>query len=293
MKAEIEVIAPGILTSIQDLGRFGFQKYGVPQSGVMDRYAMRMCNLLLGNSEDAAVMEITFQGPKLKFSAETSIVISGADLSPTLNDESISLNEVTRIGAGDTLKFGRRKSGMRAYLGIKDGFKTEIIMNSRSWYDDISQFSRLQKGMKIPYSMNTSEIKSTHASIKIEDEYLHSEQIEAYPGPEFLQLPALLQKEIFKKRFVLDGSSNRMAIQFEQNFENQLEPIITSPVLPGTVQLTPSGNLIVLMRDCQTTGGYPRVLQLSELGMQTLSQRLPGTSINFNRKDYFDSEKLS
>lgn len=288
--AKMEVLNPGLFTSIQDLGRFGFQKYGVPQSGVMDRYAMRICNLLLGNSQNCAVMEITMQGPQLKFEAETFICISGADLSATINEISIEMNVVIRIQNGDILKFGRRQSGNRTYLGIKDGFQTESIMYSRSWYDEITEYQRLEKGMFLQYSSEISEIEKTNAALKIRKDYLDDLLIEAYPGPEFQQLPEKLQKELFEKSFALDGSSNRMAIQFREDFENSLNAIITAPVLPGTVQLTPSGKLIVLMRDCQTTGGYPRVLQLSEAGIQTIAQKLPGATINFQKKEYQDLE---
>ena len=108
--------------------------------------------------------------------------------------------------------------------------------------------------------------------------------IETYEGPEFGKLPESVQKHIFQQKFKVSGDSNRMAVQFEESINNDLKGIHTSPVMPGSVQLTPSGNLIVLMRDCQTTGGYPRVLQLSEYGIQVLSQKMPGEVVQFCRK---------
>ncbi|MCM8570592.1 biotin-dependent carboxyltransferase family protein [Gramella jeungdoensis] len=286
MKGEIEVLQPGLFSSIQDLGRFGFQKYGVPQSGVMDRYAMRICNLILGNAQDTSVMEITFQGPQLKFSASTAICISGADLSASLNDSPVEQNKVINISAGDTLRFGARKAGFRAYIGILGGFRSEELMGSQSWYEGLTTDFRLKKGMKLSFGSKDLQEKDTHSHLKIDEEYLGSDIIEAYPGPEFERLSKEQQDKLFSTSFKTDKNSNRMAVQIEEDLENDLDPITTGPVVPGTVQLTPSGKLIILMKDCQTTGGYPRILQLSEKAQQVLSQKMPGEKINFRKLDY-------
>lgn len=286
MKAEIEVLQPGLYTSIQDLGRFGFQKFGVPQSGVMDRYAMRICNLILGNLQEAAVMEISMQGPKLKFNTPTSVCISGADLSPKLNGEAIPNNEIIAVEEDDIIEFGMRKSGFRSYLGISGGFDTEKIMDSLSWYEGITEQFRLEKGMKLPYSRESFTDAETYSSLKIDAEYIKSSEIEVYPGPEFEFLTEDQKNKLFDLDFKTDENSNRMAVQLKEELKNELDSIITSPVLPGTVQLTPSGKIIVLMRDSQTTGGYPRILQLSEYGIQVLSQKLPGENIKFLKKNY-------
>jgi len=286
MKAEIEVLQPGLFSTIQDLGRFGFQKFGVPHSGVMDRYAMRICNLILGNPEETSVLEITMQGPQLKFNAPAVICISGADLSPELNEEPIEIHSIIEIQEGDILKFGMRRSGFRSYLGILGGFQTESIMDSLSWYEGLTQNFRLKKGMRLQYKSERSVLSETHAALKLDIDYLNSNEVEVYPGPEFDQLSSTQQHQLFNSHYKTDDSSNRMAVQFKEDLLNELQPIITSPVMPGTVQLTPSGKIIVLMRDCQTTGGYPRILQLSEKGIQVLSQKLPGEKIRFLKKEY-------
>jgi len=286
MKAEIEVLQPGLFSSIQDLGRFGFQKFGVPHSGVMDRYAMRICNLILGNPEETSVLEITMQGPQLKFNAPTAICISGANLSPEINGNAIENNTIILIQEDDILKFGKRRSGFRSYLGIIGGFDTEVLMDSFSWYEELTTNFRLKKGTKLSFTSQQFSDSQTHSSLKIDTNYLNSDKVEAYPGPEFDQLTTKQQHYIFSSGFKTDESSNRMAVQMKEEVENKLRPITTSPVMPGTVQLTPSGKIIVLMRDCQTTGGYPRILQLSEKGIQILSQKLPGEQIRFTKKEY-------
>ncbi len=286
MKAEIEVLQPGLFSTIQDLGRFGFQKFGVPQSGVMDRYALRICNLILGNPEDTSVLEITMQGPQLKFNATTAICISGANFSPQVNGNKIAQNELVVIHEGDILKFGTPQAGFRSYLGIKGGFHSEYLMDSYSWYEGLTEHFRLKKGLILGYSSNEHKNRHVNATLKINTAYLNETSVEVYPGPEFENLKTTQQNQILNSVFTTDENSNRMAVQLKEELKNDLQPIITSPVMPGTVQLTPSGKMIILMRDCQTTGGYPRILQLSEKGIQVLSQKLPGTEISFKKKEY-------
>ncbi|WP_081209871.1 5-oxoprolinase subunit C family protein [Salegentibacter sediminis] len=281
MEAEIEVLHPGLFSSIQDFGRRGFQKYGVPFSGAMDRQALKTANLILRNKADAAVLEITQMGPKLKFSATTKIAISGANLSPRINNSEIRNNEVIKINAGDLLSFGKPQLGMRAYLAVVDGFRTEKALESRSWYEGITANEKLEKGMTLKYWSSENEKRETNASVKFDASYLTSKEIRVYPGPEFELLSQTLKTQLLQNKFSIDKNNNRMAVQLSEKLENLLKPIITGPVLPGTVQLTPGGNLIVLMRDCQTTGGYPRVLQLSEHSLNILAQKKTGEEVHF------------
>jgi biotin-dependent carboxylase-like uncharacterized protein len=281
MKAEIEVLQPGLFSTIQDPGRKGCLKYGIPMSGVMDIYAAKMANLILRNTPNSAMLEITQMGPKLKFSDPVKIAICGALLSPKINNFPIENNRVYKIDAGDELSFGKRQLGCRAYLAISGGFKTERVLKSRSWFEGITDNFKLVKDLKLPYeSINESRIE-TNASIKFTSEYLLTSEIEVFPGPEFDLLTESEQKILSSRNFSIDKNNNRMAIQLQEIMGNTLKPIITGPVLSGTVQLTPSGKLIVLMRDCQTTGGYPRVMQLSETGMDMIAQKIIGDRVSF------------
>lgn len=283
--AEVEILQAGLFSSIQDLGRFGFREFGVPPGGAMDLQAAGMANLLLGNDPNAAVLEITLQGPKMQFSGPAQVAIAGADLSPELDGNSLANYRPYNVRAGQVLYFGRRKSGYRAYLAIKGGFQTELVMNSRSWSPGITQFARLEKDMKLPFLEVEHFAASSFAAVKV-DNYLTSALIEAFPGPEYEVLKASEKEALQKWHFSAAKESNRMGIQFQEKLENSLKPILTGPVLPGTIQLTPSGTLIALMRDGQTTGGYPRILQLSEAGLNTLAQKLPGEKLQFKVINY-------
>lgn len=277
----IEVLDPGFFSTIQDLGRFGFQDSGVPLSGAMDNYSAIMANTLLGNPNNAAVIEMTLKGPKLIFESHTAICITGAFMPPILNGTPVEFNKVIVIKKGDVLSFGRIQNGVRTYLAVKNGIKSEQIMSSRSMYQNITKYFRFQKND----IMDIDEIThydATNASVKITNDHLESEDLEVHLGPEFEQLSLDQQQFLRTNKFIVAKENNRMAYQLDQLLPNELPSIITSLVLPGTVQLTPSGKLIVLMRDCQTSGGYPRILQLSEMAINTLSQKFTGDRVAFN-----------
>lgn len=278
---KIEVIHPGLYSSLQDLGRHNFLKYGVPQSGVMDSFAAKKANLILSNSEAAPILEITQLGPKLKFYEPTQIAICGAYLNPKINESVVLNNRILSMEDGDVLSFGKRVIGCRAYIAIVGGFISEKVLGSYSWYNGITKSEILKKGSTIEYSSSERSLHILNASLKVKEEYLNKNVIQVYPGLEHELLSSFQKKVLMESSFSLDVNNNRMAIQLKESLENNLYSIITGPVLPGTVQLTPSGKLIVLMRDCQTTGGYPRVLQLSENGINTIAQKVIGDKVLF------------
>ena len=247
----------------------------------MDSYSAKMANLLLNNSEVKAVLEITQMGPKLEFSEASKIAICGAFINPKVNQKPVFNNQVIQVTKGDILSFGKLELGCRTYLAISGGFICESILKSASWYEGITNQFRLQKGDELFFNSNSTSESITNSGIKIKTDYLKEQVVPVFKGPEFYLLSERQQKQLQIASFSIDQSNNRMAVQLQESLENTLNPIITGPVIPGTVQLTPSGNLIVLMRDCQTTGGYPRILQLSEDGINILSQKYVGNRIKF------------
>ena len=278
----LKVIKSGFYSTIQDFGRRGYQEYGVPYSGVMDEYSASVANILLGNKEHATVMEITMMGPTLEFQCDSIICISGADMSPKLNDNPIRLNKAIAVKKGNILFFGKLNYGFRAYLAVLGGFKTEKVMNSRSMYQGITKHIEVAKKDELLIDASAKGFEKRHATIKLNKTHFNSETIEVLKGPEFEMLSIMQQESLFSKKFTVSKDNNRMAYQLTETLSNNLDPIITSSVLPGTVQLTPSGKLIILMRDCQTTGGYPRVLQLKESSINVLAQKFTGSKIRFN-----------
>jgi len=129
-----EVIQSGLLTTVQDRGRYGYQQYGVPVSGAMDDYAFTVANLLVGNNERTACLEISLLGPCLRAVGDTVIAITGADLSPTVNDRPLSMWEAVEVYSGDIISFGEPIRGCRSYLAIAGGIDVPEVMGSRSTY---------------------------------------------------------------------------------------------------------------------------------------------------------------
>ncbi|MCF7567961.1 biotin-dependent carboxyltransferase family protein [Sabulilitoribacter arenilitoris] len=281
----VKVIKSGFYSTIQDFGRIGYQHLGVPYSGVLDCYSASIANAILGNNKGAAVMEMTMVGVTLQFDCNTNICITGADMSPKINSNAIRLYKAIAIKAGDVLSFGKVNYGFRSYLAVSEGFKTEVVMKSRSMYKGVTNKFVLKENDELSIS-NAFFNNKKNAIIKVDRNYFTSKIIEVFKGPEFACLSKEQQKMMFSKIFTISKENNRMAYQLKESLANNLKPIITSSVLPGTVQLTPSGKLIILMKDCQTTGGYPRVLQLKESSVGILSQKFTGQSISFKLLEY-------
>lgn len=277
----VEVLKPGLFTSIQDKGRTGYRRLGVPLSGAMDTVSAALANKLLDNSTQAAVMEFTMMGPRFQFKAPTFIAICGAGFHATINDVPIELGKATEISENDVLKIDHPDFGNYGYLAVLGGFKTEIILGSRSFYNNITKKKRLEKGDVLKFSTTTSKKIVRHASFSIDEHHFNDEAIEVYPGPEFDLLPKKFQKIIMDTTLKIGSQSSRMAYVIEGLEDISAKEIITAPVQPGTVQLTPSGKCVVLMRDAQTTGGYSRILQLTEQAICKLAQKRVGKTVYF------------
>lgn len=277
----IKVLKSGFYSTIQDLGRYGYQDYGVPVAGAMDQYSAQFANALLNNEKSDAILEVTMSGPTLRFDCQTMICISGADMTPRLNNKEIKMNSISTVKPNDILTFAKLNYGLRSYLAVKGGFKTELKLNSRSMYINVTSNYKIEANFDLEINEVLSMDSSQYASLKFSKSVFESNILEVFKGPEFDLLSPIQIQELFHREFTISNLNNRMAYQLEEPFENRLSSIITSLVLPGTIQLTPSGNLIILMRDCQTTGGYPRILQLKESFINCLAQKFKGQKIRF------------
>ncbi|MCE2612267.1 biotin-dependent carboxyltransferase family protein [Flavobacteriaceae bacterium D16] len=275
----VSVKKRGFFTTIQDTGRLGFRHLGVPVSGVMDRYAARLANSLLENQASDALLEITMTGPELLFHEPTYIALTGADMSAKINNEPIELNEVHQIAPEDIVSFGKLKKGLRTYMAIKGGFQIEQILNSRSFYQPITKLDRIKDNMELDYT--PCEAYSPRIIQIKPDTFWKRNKIHVYPGPEFALLDDKQLEGLFANTFTVAKENNRMAYQLEEHLSPNTYTMLTSATLPGTVQLTPAGKLIILMVDGQTTGGYPRILQLSERSINLLAQKKYGDKIEF------------
>lgn len=281
MMGFMKILKPGLYTTIQDLGRYGYGKYGVPRSGAMDQKSYKFANMLLGNNENDAVLEWTSIPPVLQFHGATSISLTGAISSAFLNGKPVPLHHQIKVEQNDVLEFGFCEKGVYGYVGIRGGFLSPIVLQSRSFFKTITEPFICAKNHEFSYQIHDS-FSSHFSAIATPDFQINSNRIKIYTGPEFDQLSKNQKVFLLDKEFTISNTRNRMAIQLEERLSNDLLSMLTSPVLPGTIQLTPSGKLIVLMRDCQTTGGYPRVLQLAEEAINLIAQKRVGEKIFFH-----------
>ena len=276
----IKVLNPGIYTSIQDTGRFDYTDYGVPISGCMDQESAMIANAILNNSQESAVLEMTFYGGHFKFTKNTNICITGADMSPKINGKSVKMYSGIAITANDELKLQYAKAGCRTYIAIDGGFNTPIKLNSRSMYKAVTHIFKVSKGDELDFT-KVSKPLNAYSGIKATLGGIKTAYIDVFKGPEFDKLTEGQMKQLVSIPFSISNESNRMAYTLTEPLSNKLDPIITSIVLPGTIQLTPGGKLIILMRDSQITGGYPRILQLTKTAINNLAQKQTNNKIQF------------
>ena len=284
----IQVISTGLHSSIQDLGRFGYRNQGVPNGGVMDTISANFANSLLDNDLDNAVLEMTIIGPKLLFKLDTTIAITGADISPKINNTRISNYKLVEVKKGDVLSFGKLVKGTRSYLAIKGGIQSEFKLKSRSQFNNITLNNKLNKNDEIEIKRSPSNfIIEKKGKIKSEFQFFETNEIEVFLGPEFELLSKMDQDKLLSTEFTISNNSNRMGYQMEEYVSGHSISMITSPVLPGTVQLLPFGKIIVLMRDAQTTGGYPRIFQLTERALCIMAQKKVGDPFKLKRSSTY------
>ena len=288
MKAKLNIIHAGTCASIQDKGRIAYAKYGVPKSGYIDLQSAQKLNKLLDNEKNVAILEWTQIGPILQFTKATQIVISDTTSKTTLNGETLRAKEIIDVPEDSLLNLGNNPNAMYAYLAVKEGFQTSRILGSRSMQKGVTKFGLLHLKSKLYYKaqqLKTSFFKKPTFGLHQPFKDSLARTIDCFPGPEYSLLSEDQQTNL-QQYFTLSNQRNRMGMQLTEPLPNALPSMLSVPILPGTVQLTPGGKLIVLNKDCQTTGGYPRILHLPEKSLAKLSQTAQNVRFRFNITDY-------
>lgn len=291
-----DVIKPGMLALLQDSGRFGFQHLGITTGGPMDEHAFYWANRLLGNKPDAAQLEITFGQLALKANALTTVAITGADLAATLNDKAIQPWLTYAIKPGDVLAFGAPKSGLRAYLAVSGGFNCEPKLGScatvkREQLGGLNGIGEaLRKGDTLPFTPNKDLIESRAPRWTIPD-YDAPLELGVMPAYQNASFTHDEQMTFYTSRYEVSQNIDRMGYRLSGTpIKSQLNGIISEGIAFGAIQIPNDGQPIVLMKDRQTIGGYPKIGCLSSLGAGQLSQRQPGQAVTFAPMDVADAE---
>lgn len=301
----LKILKNSLQTTVQDLGRSGFQKYGVIASGAMDPYAHRLANLLVGNEEQAATLEIALVGPAIEFMEDTVIALCGGDLSPKLDGQAAPMWRMLSVKKGNTLTFGEPRIGARCYLAVAGGIDVPEVMGSRSTYlrAGIGGFQgrALKKGDEIP----SGQISKQHYSSLLrnaEDEsdwmlppvrYFEEPVIRMMTGRHFDLFDDDSKRRIFQETFAVSSNSDRMGYRLEGPrlaLETPAE-LISEAVAFGSVQVPADGNPIVLLADRQTTGGYPKIGQVASVDLKLISQLKPGQQLRFKEISLADAQQ--
>jgi len=275
---EVRVIRAGMLTSVQDLGRRGRLSEGVAVGGAADPFALRMANLLVGNPEGAPALEVTLAGPELEFKEAAWIAVCGARF------ENVPAWRPARVEAAGRLKFGARSSGCRAYLAVAGGFDVERVLGGAGTHlaGGFGGFrGRALKDGDVLRSAPPSRVPSGHWSIdeRVLPHYSREPTVRAIPGAHAGEFGEAL----YSGRFGVTARSDRMGIRLEgpRLVRSAGGELLSTAVAPGTVQIPPDGNPIVLMADAQTLGGYPRVAHVAGVDLPLLAQLAPGDGVRF------------
>ena len=276
----------GLHTTVQDLGRHGYQHLGIPLNGVMDQAAAKTANWLVGNSENSPVLEITLIGPQISFEGSGQIAITGAGLSPRVNDEPVAAFETIDIESGDQLRFGRPVAGCRAFLAVNGEWQIAQWLDSYSASAvktlELTPDSLIKKGSTLQIATGETVDKRV-VPIQERPELKGNQDIRILPGPEFSQLSNRSVASFFSQDFKISNDSNRMGYRLlgtVQGFNPKVE-VISSGIIPGTIQLTNGGQPIILLADAQTSGGYFRLGNVISEDLDKLAQLRPGDVIRF------------
>lgn len=284
----ITVLNPGLLTTVQDLGRVGYQQFGVSVSGVMDPRAAAIGNILVGNPQGEAVLECTLMGPQLKFETDEVIAVTGGDLSPTLDGQPVPTYAALAVKAGQTLRFGAPRAGCRAYIAFAGGLDIPLVMGSRSTYMKAAiggfEGRKLQKGDALGLRAPVAGYANLHQraiapefvprpvyTLRVvlgpQDDAFTPEGVATFLGSEYT-----VTNEFDRMGCRMDGP----AIQHKNGGD-----IISDGIAFGAIQVPGSGKPILMGADRQTTGGYTKIATVISADFRLLAQLKAGDKVRF------------
>ena len=291
-----------LLTTIQDLGRKFFRAFGINPNGVMDIKAMRLINILLGNDENEAVLEIHFPAPKILFEEDVVIALGGADFGAQINSQKIENWRPFFVEKNQTLSFSQKIRGNRIYLSVKGGFKIEKWLESKSTNlkAEIGGFEgkKLHRDDRIFFNQRTKD-KGHGTNLKISNSliplYSSFPTVRVIAGAEWEHLSKISQNNFLSENFTIAHNSDRMGFRLTGKNLTLTEntELVSSAVNFGTIQLLPNEQMIILMADHQTTGGYPRIAHIISEDLPIVAQLGANDSLYFKMISIEEAENLA
>ncbi|WP_458125071.1 5-oxoprolinase subunit C family protein [Paenibacillus sp. Z3-2] len=316
----IEVIRAGLLSTVQDEGRTGYRRYGIHPVGVMDTFAARAANMLVGNSRHAAVLEMTMRGPELRFQESQLVSLCGADLTATVDHLPIPLWRPVLLRAGSLLKFGQCRHGLRGYLAIAGGIAVPEVMGSRSTdlktglggvegralhVGDLLSTGEPSVEARVWMERMEKQVKENERDHRIlapawflskweRPDYDGRSVIRVMQSKDSLLFSQESLEQFYGEKYVISPQSDRMGYRLQGSRLVLDQPLdrLSEAVTYGTVQVPPDGQPIILMADHQTIGGYPVIAQVTRVDMPILAQAKPGSRISFKQITHDQARQL-
>jgi antagonist of KipI len=300
----LRVVSPGPLSTIQDLGRPGYQRFGVSVSGAADRYALRLGNLLVGNNERGAAIEVTIGGAEFEFTSPAIFAITGADLSPMLNGTPIALWETVSAAVGDRLSLmspAGPDSGLRGYLNVSGGFDTPHVLGSRSTHIGARlggiEGRALESDDEIPIGPVTNPVlPGRRVSQNLLPQYGGDIVARVVPGPQDDLFDSDATATFYNSTYTVSDKSDRMGCRLEGPEVPAIDGahgIVSDGVLSGAIQIPGDAQPIILLADRQTTGGYAKIGVIASVDLALVAQASPGATVRFERISAEDASALA
>jgi len=287
--SSVVVEVPGLLTTVQDLGRVGYGLLGVSPSGAADPVALRIANLLVGNQPGAAALEMTLAGGRFLFPRGATIALTGADFGATLNDQPLEMWTPHTLQPGAKLAMGPTKNYARCYLAFAGGIRVPPLLDSASTHllSGLGGFEgrALRKGDVLPLAQIQQQIPLKRISPAVLQHLMPARKLRVVDGPQCGQFSEEARQLFFRALFHVSEQSNRLGIRLEgaKLPTDSVGDMITEGVTLGAVQITPSGEPIILGVEQQTTGGYPKIANVIGVDLHRLGQLRPRDEIRFER----------
>ena len=294
----IKIIKPGLLTTIQDKGRWGYQKFGMNVAGVMDDFATRIANLLIGNDQYEAVLEITLMGVEILFNCDEIISITGSDMNPKLNGKPVPMWTSLRVQAGDKLSSSGAVSGLRTYIAFSRGLDVPEIMGSKSTY------TRGNLGGFEGRKLNKDDwIKLGEKPLSNRGSYLPEEEKPVYDKDQIIRVVLGPQDDYFHQdaldvflnsTYTITSEADRMGYRLEGPKINHKDAadIVSDGIAIGSIQVPGHGSPIIMMADRQTTGGYTKIATVITPDLPKLAQMGPGNRMKFEMVSVEESHRI-
>jgi KipI family sensor histidine kinase inhibitor len=289
----IEVLDGGMLTTVQDTGRAGYQRFGVPVAGAMDVFALRCANRLAGNADDEAGLEMTLVGPALRFDVDTVAALAGADLDPRLNDRPLRIGQAFPVRRGDTLTCAGQRRGIRSYLSVRGGITVPQVLRSRATYLASAfggfQGRALRAGDRLPVLSGNSggPVRIRAAEARSVAPAGHDLIVRVMMGPQDDAFTVRGRETFLSATYTLSVRSDRVGCRLDgPRIEHRTGPdIVSDGTAFGAVQVAGDGQPIVLMADRGTTGGYTKIATVMGADLHVVAQALPGDRVRFHAVD--------